>query len=260
MPSLFKRANGVYYFVFEDNGKRRWKSRGVTQKNLALRFLLNFDHSKPALPPKLLLSHFCRDFFTSAVPNHSPKTVVIYRQSLTNFQSITGDIPITTITSKHIDEFKTERLKTVSAISLNVELRTLRLAFNTAMKWRALAANPFKNVPLLRVPEQQPLFLTKQGFQKLILAIPEGCFRDFVIVAVFTGLKRGELLNLSWSDIDFDRKLIFVQSKKDFRTKAGKRRTVPVNETVFRILRSRQQNAKQELVFTINGGGSWRVM
>jgi len=157
-------------------------------------------------------------------------------------------VPINTI-----DLFKTDRLKTLSPTTLNIELRTLRAAFYTAVRWKIITDNPFKGVPLVRVPERQPTYFSKEEFQRFIEVISEKWFRDLVIVAVYTGLRRGELLNLRLKDIDFQRKLIHIQSDANFRTKYGKRRIVPLSDGAWRILWPRFENATSDFVFTRNG-------
>jgi integrase len=253
MPSLFKRSNGIYYFTYPVDGKTRWKSTGHTQKHMALQYLLQFNGSSPEIIARTTLSRFTSEFLASALANYALGTVKIYKQALTNFQSIAGDIAINVITPRHIDLYKTERLKNISPITLNIELRTLRAAFNTALKWRLIPENPFKRVLLLRIPEEQPTFLTQNDYQKLIATIPEKWFHDLVVIAVFTGIRRGEILNLTWKDLDFNKKLIYVQSKENFRTKCGKRRAVPMNETVFQVLSERLRITKTDLVYTYRG-------
>jgi len=253
MATLFKRSNGVYYFIYEVGGKRRWKSTNETNKQSALKSLVNLDVSKPAPPRRLLLSLFIEEFFRSAVSNYSAGTLKIYKDALSNFQSVVGDLPLQSVSLKHIDNFKTERLKTVLPVTLNIDLRTLRAAFNVGIKWKLIQDNPFRKVELMRIPEQQPIFLSKQNFKKLMSVIPAGVFHDLVMIAVFTGLRRGELVNLAWKDIDFEKKLIYIHSTENFQTKAGRRRTVPMNEIVYQLLSKWYQVSTHEMVFTHEG-------
>ena len=49
-------------------------------------------------------------------------------------------------------------------------------------------------------------------------------------------MRRAEITNLRWGDIDFTQNTIRIQSNADFKTKAGKRRVIAVGETVMDIL------------------------
>lgn len=51
-----------------------------------------------------------------------------------------------------------------------------------------------------------------------------------------TGLRRGEIVNLLWQDIDLQRETILVRSSEDYQTKSGKIRLIPMNSTVQQLL------------------------
>jgi site-specific recombinase XerD len=253
MPSLFKRSNGVYYIKYTCDGKIRWRSTGQRLKSLAFQSLLNFKNILQQPRARITFLQFERDFLGYASATYSHRTVALYRRILFQFRAITGDIQLSLITPQHVDMYKAKRLESVGPSSLNVELRTLRAAFYTAVRWRLLAENPLKRVPLLHTPEQQPAYLTKGEFQKLLSVIPESWFREFLVIAVSTGLRRAELINLTWENIDFERRLIHVQSGASFRTKGGKRRSIPMSESVFQLLCQKVHERVGEYVFTFSG-------
>ena len=61
-------------------------------------------------------------------------------------------------------------------------------------------------------------------------------------------------MNLQWPQVDFDRKLIIIQSSATFKTKAGKKRSVPLNEMAYEVLcRRKQASMISEYVFTRKG-------
>jgi integrase len=63
--------------------------------------------------------------------------------------------------------------------------------------------------------------------------------KDIVTVALNTGMRRGEIFNLKWFDLDFPRGLIKIQESK-----SGKKRIVPMNETVRELLESLERNSE----------------
>ncbi len=252
MPSLFKR-NGIYYVAFSDNGKVRWKSTHQRLKPLAIKALMEFKTNLERNVSKTTLCQFQEDFLAYAVSTYSVRTVEVYRHALAKLQTITGDIWLTSIIPKHIDQFKIERLRSVSPVSVNVELRTLKAAFYTAVRWGLLMENPFKKVSLFRLPDEQPAYFTKEEFRRLLLLVSEQWLRELLVVAVSTGLRRGELLNLTWQDVDFERWLLHVHSTENFRTKGGRRRAVPMSETLFHLLRNKAQHPMCEYVFNLRG-------
>ena len=262
---LSKSSIGIYYLWYSVDGKRQRISTRCKFKADALKFLQSFkadDRKKQTESKRVLLQSFINDFLLFADGNFSKATKYLYTLSLNKLLSFIGNIPITSITPKHFDTYKLERLKsspifdekrTVSPITVNIELRTIRASFNTAVRWGLLQSNPFSNQKFVSVPEASPIFFSKADFQKLLNAIKEGWLKEIIIFATLTGLRRGEIVNLHWSDVDLQRKTITVQSSPTFKTKNGKKRTIPINETAVYILKSKANKNISELVFTLNG-------
>ena len=157
------------------------------------------------------------------------------------------------ITPRDADLFRTIRSQEVSPVSVNIDLRTLKASFSTAVRWKMLPESPFKGTKLLRIPERPPRYFTKEEFEQLVSVIREQWFKEFVIVAVLTGLRRGELINLRWKNVDLGRRMLLVQSSESFQTKAGKMRVVPLNPIVCHILATRSSQASGDFVFTYRG-------
>jgi integrase len=68
-----------------------------------------------------------------------------------------------------------------------------------------------------------------------------------VLFAAMTGARRGEILNLTWDDVNLKERLVTIHSSVNYRVKGGKVRVVPLNETVARLLDSMPD--KRGLVF-----------
>jgi len=270
---LSKHSNGTYYlFYFNEQGKRKRVSTRCTYKTDALKFLQTFkrdEHERRLKTKRKLLTEFLIDFLSYAEGNFSQGTVSIYKATIRNFISIIGDLPLISYTPQHFDTFKAQRQKpvkivtlkdgkkiekekTIKAVTVNIELRTLRAFFNTAVRWKLLGINPFQ-IQLVKVPERRPTFLTKQEFQKLQSIIKEHWLKEVIIFAVTTGLRRGELVNLKWGSVDINRKLIYVESTPTFRTKSGRMRVIPLSDTAFYLLQTKQGKDTSEYVFSMNG-------
>ena len=145
------------------------------------------------------------------------------------------------------------RAKEIRPISVNIELRALRAAFNTAIRWKLLAENPTKGCTPLPVAEVSPIFFTKESFQQLLDSITEAWLKEVIVFAAVTGLRRAEVLNLRWADVDLERQMVLVQSSPTFKTKQGKRRVLPLNEIAMYILRGRRGRTRSDYVFTFHG-------
>ncbi len=247
---LFKRNNGFYYVGYIVDGKLRWKTTKTQVKRKALTVLTRFkEFIQEANKPKFL-SAFIKEFMEFVDKTYNPKTVPMFRKSLEHLISITGDVRLNAITPRHADLYKTKRQGDVSPTTVNIELRQLRSAFGTAFRWRYIYENPFSMLKFVKVPDRELVFFSRSDFQALLAIIQESWLKDVVIFAALTGMRKGEIINLQWKDVDLQRRLITVQSNDTFTTKRGKRRTVPMNETIFQLLQGRLVNGPTEYVFT----------
>jgi integrase len=253
--SLFKRSNGTYYILYMRDGRRRWKSTGCRVRSDALKALMKHESLFKEQLLSISLAKFAEDLIAYTTANYAKSTVTINRIALNHLQQIAGDCSLVSISPLHVDQYKTKRIKDeVSPVTINVELRALRTIFNVAIRWQHVERNPFTGMRLMSVPERTPAFLTRDDFQNLLNVIKEGWIRELVVFAVLTGMRRGEALNLKWKNVDLSRKIIHIETDSTFKTKAGKRRVVPMNETVFSLLSQKAMAYHgSDFVFTHDG-------
>lgn len=137
----------------------------------------------------------------------------------------------------HIDR---RRGDGVSNATINRELSLLSAAINLYNKEHLeTLPNPTRGRKL-REPEARIRWLSNAEADRLITAAT-GAYRaphlvDFIVMALHTGCRSGELLGLQWSRVDLQQRLMHLEAK---HTKAGKRRSVPLNDQAYRALLSR---------------------
>lgn len=128
----------------------------------------------------------------------------------------------------------------VSNATINRELALLSAAINFYNKeYLETLPNPTRGRKL-REPEARIRWLSHAEADRLIEAA-KGAQRashlaDFISLAIHTGCRSGELLGLQWSRVDLQERLIRLEGE---HTKAGKRRSVPLNDNAYRTLLSR---------------------
>jgi integrase len=247
--TLTKRCN-IYYILYYQNGRQRWKSTGATTKPEALQALARFRELSEQRLQSMSFEQFVSRFLAFIEGNLAEKTVKLYRLVFQSFLLFIHGAYVNEITAETLDRYKAKRLKEVSPVSVNIELRALRAAMSTAKRWRLVAVTP--EVSLARVPEQAPLSLSREEFQRLLSLIRENWFRELILFAVCTGLRQAEILNLRWADIDLDRRLVSIESRPTWKTKMGKRRVVPLSETAHVLLCAKLGKSLSEYVFTLN--------
>jgi integrase len=246
MAALFHRkGSDLWYVDFVYRSRRYRKSTETSDRKLAELFLkdievkiardnLGFNELNRKEVP---LSKFIEEYLEYSKAEKAEKTLEIDSRALNQFKKVHGDVQLSRVTSKHAEDFKIKRLQNLKPVSVNMELRQLKAAFEKAVRWGHIHSNPFKGVDQCRVKNSNlPKFLTKEEVNILLGTIPEGTFRSFVCFCLYTGCRRGEALNLTWDDIDME------QGKVTFRiTKTGKSRIIPFNGILTLILGSMER-------------------
>lgn len=106
-------------------------------------------------------------------------------------------------------------------------LAVLSHVFSTAVKdWGWLDDNPMRRITKPKEPRGRVRFLSDDERVRLLEACKgTSCHYLYpvVVLALSTGMRHGEILNLRWSDVDLDRARIILQD-----TKNGERRSVPL--------------------------------
>ena len=103
--------------------------------------------------------------------------------------------------------------------------------------------NPARKVRLLRENNSRIRYLTPEESKHLLEACPNH-LRPMVVVALNTGMRRGEIFNLEWNHIDFNQEIIYILDSK-----SGEKREVPMNEAVQKALLNLKEVVSSRYVF-----------
>jgi len=149
-----------------------------------------------------------------------------------------GEFYMDEITPMQVEEYRSLRLKKVKGITTNRELAILKGMFTKAIDSGLIVTNPVKKVKL--IPESDCLrerILSYDEERRLMdAAIPH--LRPFLVIALNTGMRRGEILSLRWPQVDFRSRLVHV-----IKTKRAKNRIVPMNKTLYETLKALRAEA-----------------
>lgn len=117
-----------------------------------------------------------------------------------------------------------------SPATLHREIGMLSHAIKLAIGWDLLVTNPCAGVKLPKLPPGKTGFLTEAQFQMAIAAAPDWLKSPIELLA-FTGMRRGEMLELRWADVDLKARLLTLS-----KTKNGTTRVLPLNDHAFAVL------------------------
>lgn len=148
------------------------------------------------------------------------------------FSKIVKGMNLNDIKLKHIEEYITSRKGIVKASSINRELNTIRKVFSLALDNDLIDKNPCRKLGNLRIKNPPERYLTKDEEVQL-LKVCSPTMQAVIKTAILSGLRKNELLNLKWVDINFNEKYLIARE-----TKNNKTREVPLCEPLIEVLNS----------------------
>ena len=153
------------------------------------------------------------------------------------------------ISSMLIEKFKRDRLKTLKPASVNRELAALSKIFRLAIQQKLTADNPVSQVKKLVENNARTRYLTHDEEARLFDAILlNPILTAIVVLAIHTGMRKGEILKLEWKDVDWQAIQVHVRD-----TKSGHDRFVPMNAIVQAELKSLPRTKAARFLFPGDG-------
>jgi integrase len=135
------------------------------------------------------------------------------------------------ISAADVERFKTELAAERKPATVNRHLACLKTLFSRAVRDEKARTNPVKAVRLFRENNARVRWLTPEEETTLLPVVPEP-YRSLCLAAIYTGLRLGELLGLTWDRVDYRTGILTVD-----RSKHGQTRRVPMNSLVVQTLR-----------------------
>ena len=236
-PFLFKRKNGYFYLAYHSNGKRVYVSTGKKNRSEANRFFIEFREMERN-KFNVSVNKFREVILNHCKYNVGLKTLKIYQSTWNTFISMISKRMLSEITPADLEAFKEARLRKALPHTVNMDLSTLKASFNKTVRLGYLVRSPAAEIKLIRVVQKDRAAFTKEQIEKLLNAIDDKQFKDFVLFSYYTGCRLGEVLNLEWSDIDYENMVVKVRNKEDWTTKTGKIRYIPISDGLDILLKS----------------------
>lgn len=168
-----------------------------------------------------------------------------------------GALILRELSVEHVDRFICDRLHLdVKTVANHIVLLVSMLNLAHEIGW--LLRVPKIRKPKIRFFSKDYRYLRNdEEVARFLRAAHDEGLLVYVLfaMAVFTGMREGELAGLLWSDIDFERRLITVDKSFNGPTKAGDVRYVPILDPLLPILQRWRLVCPGALVFPNERGG-----
>jgi integrase len=215
--------------------------------------------------PDITFRSFANTYLTDYAEQHK-RSVDRDREIINVLNRAFGSLILHEITADRIEQFKRERLagkwrghkhtsapKPIRPGTVNREFDTLRSIFSKAVEWGQLLEHPMRAVKRLKVDSRRTRILTEAEQAALLKACPKKLAR-IVRLALITGARVGELLELRWENVS-DAELMFLE------TKNGRPRRIPVSDAMRAVLAQCVKsasgyvftNTRTHTAYTVNG-------
>ena len=171
-------------------------------------------------------------------PLHKSHQVEKYR--LQTLREHLGDKRVSALLPSVVCKYRDQRLKAISPASLKRELTILSSVLNIAVKeWGInLQSNPVSMVSLPKIARGRDRRLEPGEEEQLLSS--SGELKRLIILALETGMRRGEILNIKKSHIDFTRQTLLIPL-----TKTDTPRTIPLSSKAIAVLREQLRGSEK---------------
>lgn len=245
---LYKR-NGIYWFSIMHHGRRIQESLETDNRKLAEKIyakkvtdIVEGRHFEGAISKRTGFDDMVEKYLSEHAHSRDEHTV---KQLGKVFNGYT----LSEISTRMVAEYRTRRLQKVKPATVYQELALLRRMFNVAIReWEWLKDNPVSRLSFsVGNRNARDRWLTPEEESVLLeCATNPHWLRTLLIVALNTGMRQGEILNLNWQDVDLSKKTILVVKSKN-----GQKRSIPMNATVCQALKEVKVRGISGRVFPI---------
>ena len=259
-PSRDGRSFSYFLDYVDPNGKRQRKSLGPADPKKAKAEQVKMDRQLRmgvVAPESLRLSEFVAQSLEKTGDQIRESTRQGYEATMKSFIAVIGDKDYQRVTLADGEFYRQHCLdEGNSPATVTKKLKEIKAIFQLAIKRRQLEANPLAYIAKPKCPKPEIRTYTDDECRRLVKAAREftqtanltvnARWDLLILVALCTGLRRGELCNCLWSDIDFEAQTIKVASKADtegtwkWLIKDSDSRTVPLTEELVQVLAEHQ--------------------
>lgn len=145
--------------------------------------------------------------------------------------------PLASLRSADFAEYRDQRMKAVGPKTVQLELSLMSAVFNVAFRdWSIPVDNPITHIRKPKLPKGRARRLIADEESRLLVAAREcraTALEVCILLAIETGMRRGEIVGLTWEQIDLHNRIVHLDL-----TKNGDSRIVPLSEAAEAAIRS----------------------
>ena len=262
-----KRAKGSYTIVLslgkDESGKKRqhWetvKGNKVNAEKRLVELQQQLFQGTYVKPSPSTTGEFLEHWLSIYKPNLSPRSYERYRDIIRrHIIPCIGKVPLTQLKPEHLQKhYASIQDNGLSACTVRYHHAVIHVALKSALKWGIITHNPSDAVELPKTRTIEMKTWGEQDINTFLDSAKESTYYPLFYTALFTGMRRSELLGLKWGDIDFVMSQIYV-SKGLHQLKTGEyiftepkssksRRTISMSPSTYLVLKEHYEKQSIE--------------
>ena len=247
----------TFFLRYEgEAGKRKWETLGHADQRRAEKQRVQKEKELRmgyVEPRAMRLRDFMEDSMARTGDQIRESTQVVVKVAMNDFIRTIGNIDFRSVTLAHGELYLQTCLDRGNAKGTVVKkLRHIKRLFTLAVNRKQLDENPLQHIAMPKSPKKKINIYTDAQCQRMLKAAQEYTAKwnpktsvkwDLMItVGLATAMRRAELLNCTWADVDFDAQTIEVNPKEntkdiwEWRIKDTDHRTLPLTEEIVQML------------------------
>ena len=246
MASIEKRGNAQWRAKVRKKGFPSL-TKTFTKKALAERWVRDVESSmdKGVLidhkeADQTTLSDILDRYESEILP--SKKSQIPVKAQIKLIKLMIGNYSLSRLTSSVIAKFRDNRVKKVSGETVRKDLLLIRRVLHASVvDWgiQLPNGNPVAAVRLPSPSKPRDRRLETGEEKKLLKAAKDsaGNLHNIIVFAIETAMRRGEIINMQWGDINFSKKILHID-----KTKTDSPRTIPLSKQAMKILKKEVRN------------------
>jgi len=261
-PTFDGQKYTFYLIYYDKDGRRKQKALGHSDKRKAekqraqLARELRMDTVEAG---SMRLTEFLKDSLNRTRGQVRENTILVYESTMREFIDVVGDVDYRCICHEHGERFMQRCLNRYNQpATVTKKISVLKRLFQCAVERGQLEENPLRYIRKPKTAQHSIHVYSDQECTRLVNAAQQlqigTPFRwdIFILTALCTGMRRGELLNIVWQDIDFQDGKINISPKLDtestwmWHLKDMDRRSVPLTAEVIHLLKKHQQSQSNQ--------------
>ena len=256
---IFKHPKtGIYHAnYFNDSGKRCRPSLHTKDKRIAQIKFAEIVQGKEALSgnaSKIPWQAFKNKFIETISPERSKTTINHFKRACYYLEDIIRPKYLNELTPLKLQQLKTAlKEQGKGEAGINRWIRALKTMLRKAEDWNYMPPQKWQTVGSFKETEHRIVFFTVPELKKMLKHA--NTFQlTVILLGSQAGLRRGEMANLQWSDLNFKKALLSITPKENWHPKDFEVRHIPLSKQLLKHLQALKAKAQGVYVLAKQDG------